>query len=203
MSRAENAAATDRYRGRMRRIVLPLLAAAITLTACNGEPEAAPSPSATAEASTATEPAQVPTSEAIAEVGCEPAQDIPIQGQGHLVGDQEPPVPYNSTPPTSGWHASGDVPIEIDPEGPPLSEPEQVTVLELGGIVVSFDQLPADELTALTDFLTERFEGQVALTRYRKLEPGQVALTGWGVLQQCTGVDRDAITTFVEEHVER
>ena len=194
-----------RYGGAMRPLLLTLLVAALTLASCTPDN---PAPSGDAPATTATPaatagPTEAPTTEAVAEVGCEPEETFPIQGEGHLVGDQEPPVPYNSTPPTSGWHASGDVPIVVDPDGEPLTEPEQVTVLELGGVVVSFKSLPEAELTALTDFLTERFEGQVALTRYDKLQPGQVALTGWGVLQECTGVDTDAIAAFIETNAKR
>ncbi|MPZ73338.1 MAG: DUF3105 domain-containing protein [Nitriliruptorales bacterium] len=189
--------------------IMPLLLTAALGVSCTPERTAAPpgsGPSAVAAPTgpvTETAPSAPPETEPVAEVGCDPVEKVAIQGEGHLVGDQEPPVPYNSTPPTSGWHVSGDVPIEVAPDSKPLSEPQQVTVLELGGIVVSFRQLPAEELASLSDFLTEHFDGQVALTRYTKLEPGAVVLTGWGVLQRCTGVDEQAIVEFIEEHVKR
>ncbi len=44
---------------------------------------------------------------------CAPVETVEIQGGAHLLGDREPPVPYNSTPPTSGWHASGPPAIGI------------------------------------------------------------------------------------------
>lgn len=135
--------------------------------------------------------------------GCGPVEQVPIQGEGHLVGFQEPPVPYNSAPPTSGWHTSGEVPIEITPDGEPLTEPQQVTVLELGGVVVTFSQLPADDLDTLTALLEERFAGQAALTRYDKLPAGEIALTSWGVLQRCTELNAEAVAAFVTQHAQR
>lgn len=73
----------------------------------------------------------------------------------HLLGDRQPPVPYSSTPPTSGWHASGLTPIAVHP----LSEPQQVSVLEAGAVVVTYHELPDGELSTLTEAVEERHEG--------------------------------------------
>ena len=137
-----------------------------------------------------------------ATAACGPVETIPIQGEGHLVGDQDPPVPYNSTPPTSGWHTSGDVAFEVyGPDGA-LREPEQVTVLELGGVVVSYNGLTEDDVATLTDLVSGEHAGQAALTPYAQLEEGQVALTAWGKLQPCDAVDPDAIAAFVEAYAQ-
>lgn len=134
---------------------------------------------------------------------CGPAETVPIQGEGHLVGDQEPPIPYNSTPPTSGWHTSTDVPIVTAPDDQPLREPEQVTVLEQGGIVVTHNGLPTEEYEQLERTVTDRYAGQVALTPYEQLGDGEVAMTAWGVLQRCDAVDLEALETFVEAYAQR
>lgn len=132
--------------------------------------------------------------------GCGPVETIPIQGEGHLLDDQEPPVPYNSTPPTSGWHASGDVEFAVYGPDEVLTEPEQVTVLELGGVVVSYNGLADDEIATLEDLVTDDHAGNAALTPYDQLGEGEVAITAWATLQRCDGVDEAAISAFIEAH---
>ena len=166
----------------MRHLAVTIIAL-LLLAGCNGDP-----PTVT--------PSGDPQS------ACAPEQTFPLQGDGHLIGDEKPPVPYNSTPPTSGWHASGDVPIAVAPIDQPLTEPEQVTVLELGGVVVSYKELPADDVAALTALVEGELAGHAALTRYDKLDAGEIALTGWGVLQRCTSLDEEAITAFANAHAE-
>lgn len=132
---------------------------------------------------------------------CDAVEVIPIQGEGHLVGDQEPPVPYNSTPPTSGWHTSVDVPITV--AGDPLTEPEQVTVLELGGVVVSHNGLDDAQQAELEALVSESYAGQAATTDYAELGDGEVALTGWGVLQRCEALDLAAVEAFIGAYAQR
>lgn len=173
---------------RMRRL-LPFLVVAVVaalLGACDrgaARPEASEGPGATAN--------------------CSQVQTIPIQGEGHLVGDQEPPVPYNSTPPTSGWHTSTDVAIVARPDDDPLTEPEQVTVLELGGVVVSYNGIDEEQRGRLESLITAHHAGRAALTRYDKLDEGAVALSGWGKLQLCSAVDLDAVEAFIEAYAQR
>lgn len=172
-------------RGRAVRLVLaaPVV---LALAAC----EEAPATAVASEGPTAT-------------AACGAVQTFPVQGEGHLVGNQEPPVPYNSTPPTSGWHASRDVPIVVTDEAQPLSEPEQVTVLELGGVVVAHGDLPDADRAALERLVTENYQGQAALTAYDRLDAGEVALTAWTVLQRCDAVDVGAVEGFVEFYAQR
>lgn len=119
-----------------------------------------------------------------------------VQYGSHLLGDTEPPVPYSSTPPTSGWHASG--PVAIQPFGPSnaLSGPQQVSILEVGGIVVTYDDLPAADIDMLTRVAETEYAGRVAVTPVPGLPDGRVAYAGWGVLQRCTDVDPAALETF-------
>lgn len=150
---------------------------------CTAEPAADPSPSAPPDSG--------------ATASCGPVETFPLQGEGHLVGDQEPPVPYNSTPPTSGWHVSGDVAFTVSDEAEPLTQPEQVTVLELGGALITYngiDDAQRDELAAL---VTEEFPGQAAMTSYDALEEGEMALTSWGRAQRCSQPDVAAARAFI------
>jgi Protein of unknown function (DUF3105) len=111
----------------------------------------------------------------------------------HLIGDREPPVPYSSTPPTSGWHRSGVGGPGV--AGEPLSEPVQVGLLEEGLVVVTHGALAADAESELSRFAAAHPE-TVAVTPYAGLADGRVAAAGWGVLQRCDGVDVDALERF-------
>lgn len=136
-----------------------------------------------------------------AAVSCEPVEEPPLQAGSHLIGDTEPPVPYSSTPPTSGWHTSGAFEVTIHGPDDQLSEAAQVSVLEADGVVVTYRDLPAEDVAALEELVRERYDGRIAVTPYDALEPGQVALTAWGTLQRCSGLDLDAITAFAEDHL--
>lgn len=133
---------------------------------------------------------------------CQAAELQQVTDGGHLVDGEEPPVPYTSTPPTSGWHASGAVPAAVKPPADPLTEPEQVTILELGGIVATYRDIDGDELRSLMQLAGTELAGTVAVTSYDKIEPGQVVFASWGVLQRCEGVDLAALRTFVDAYVD-
>ena len=133
---------------------------------------------------------------------CGKVEKVAEMGGGHLVGDQEPPVPYNSTPPTSGWHASGEVAFEVLPEGRPLSEPEQVTVLELGGVMVTYNGVSGADRKTLERLVGQKYDGLAALSSYDKLPEGSVAMTAWAVVQRCDGVNTAAIDDFIATYPE-
>lgn len=157
-----------------------LLAALLTAAACS-QPAAAP---------------QLPA----ATDRCQAAELQPVQGGSHLMPNQKPPVPYNSIPPTSGWHTSGRVKVRVALPEAPLTEPEQVAVLEAGAAVVSYRDLPADQVEVLRRLAEERYPGRLAVTSYAKLDKGEVALTAWGVLQRCDGLDEGAVTAFADAY---
>lgn len=127
---------------------------------------------------------------------CAAVETLAIQGGQHLLGDQPPPVPYSSIPPTSGWHSSGAFAIAVQPDGDPLSEPEQVSVLEAGGAVVSYNGVTSQERQRLVDHVTANYAGRVAVTSYDKLDEGEVALTAWGLSQRCDGLDLAVLDGF-------
>jgi hypothetical protein len=200
-----------------------LLVLAFTLVACGGSPAdggvttapASPTEQDAADArdeagevgavedtddATADEPPTEPP-DADRQVTCGPIENPPQQAGSHLIGDTEPPIPYSSTPPTSGWHTSGAFEVRIHDSDDPLSEPAQVSVLEAEGVVVTYHDLPEDALVALHELVREHYDGQVAVTPYAALEEGEVALTAWGTLQRCDGLDLDVVTAFIDAHV--
>ena len=157
----------------------PALLAAVALIACNPSMQSQSNPTAGGTQS------------------CEPVETFAIQAGQHLIGDQEPPVPYSSTPPTSGWHSSGSADVTIRRIDDPMTEPEQVSVLEIGAVVVTYNAMSPDQREQIADIVSGEFSRRVAVTSYDKLDPGQVAMTGWGVLQRCDGVDAEALRNFI------
>lgn len=162
----------------------------------------APSPTALEETDGTDAPTdRSPADDATATAGaCSPEEHPPVQAGSHLIGDAEPPVDYSSTPPTSGWHSSGAVDISIHGEDDPLTEPEQVTVLEADGVVITYRDLAEEDVESIEDLVRSEYAGQVAVTPYDELESGQVALTSWATLQRCDGVDLEEIRTFLAAH---
>ena len=135
-----------------------------------------------------------------ATAACEAVEFPRLQGGLHLIGDREPPVPYSSTPPTSGWHTLAGVDIGVRGEADPLTEPEQVGILELGGIVVTHGALSPPLLEELHAFVRQHYDGRVAVTPYDELDGGAVAFTAWGALQRCEELDLEALAAFADAY---
>lgn len=133
---------------------------------------------------------------------CDAVETPPVQGGSHLIGDNEPPVPYNSTPPTSGWHSAGGFPIGVRGPGEALTEPQQVSALEVGAVVVTYGGLPLEEVNRLEEMVSRDFPGRVVTTPYDRLAEGEVAFTAWGALQRCDALDLDALDAFVATYAD-
>jgi hypothetical protein len=123
----------------------------------------------------------------------------PLQASGHLIGDTPPPVPYSSTPPTSGWHASGGIPLPGLYEAQ-LPDAAIVSVLEQGGVVVTYaGQLDADGRAAADAAVADL--GDVVVTPYALDGDGPpVTLLAWGVMQRCEEIDVAAVRAFADAH---
>ncbi len=134
---------------------------------------------------------------------CGEVEVVPIQGGAHLLGDQPPPVPYNSVPPTSGWHRSGAPPIGVHGAGDALPEPAQVAALEAGAVVVTYRGLPDADRGRLEEIAQADHAGMVSVTPYDRLEEGEVAFASWGALQRCDGLDPAALAAFVRSYASR
>jgi hypothetical protein len=118
----------------------------------------------------------------------------PLQFGSHLLGDAEPPVEYSSTPPSSGWHLSGAPAVGV--ADTPLGEPAQVTTLEAGGVVITYRDLPAEDVEQLAAVAADH-PRTVLVTEYAELQPGEVVVTSWGAQQRCEGVDVAALERYV------
>lgn len=132
--------------------------------------------------------------------GCAAEERPSLQAGSHLIGDTDPPVPYSSVPPTSGWHASGVPSPGVHEE--PLSDPRIVALLEQGQVVAVYDPdaLDDDAITRLEELATAGHDGRLSVTPANTEVPAPVTLIAWGVLQRCEVASAEAVTTFVLSH---
>lgn len=123
----------------------------------------------------------------------------PDQGRDHIVSGQ-PHLPYNSNPPTSGWHNPAPAPWGFYPN----ELPDEVLVhnLEHGGIWISYhdpnDTEVADKLLALS----KRFPRKVIIT-LRQKNDSRIALAAWTWLLKLDHYDEKQIIDFINAHINR
>lgn len=127
------------------------------------------------------------------EVACGPVTEEALDPASglHILPDEDPPA-YATDPPTSGAHYA--IPPPTGTLDEPLDRPMQVTVLEVGGVLVQHRDLSdaeVDDLVALADDVT------VVAPNPDLDEP--VVLTAWLAKQTCSGVDAAAVAAFIEE----
>lgn len=173
--------------------VLPLCLA-VLFTACGGQAQGGPSAPSPSIPNTGTPSPSAPSA------ACSPGEAIAVQGGSHLLEDQAPPVPYESTPPTSGWHSSVVPDLRAYSDDEALTEPQQVAILEAGGLVITHGPLSPDQQRRL-DEAVETHAEHAAATPYAPLAADQVVFASWGALQRCTGVDPEVLDVFVAEHL--
>ena len=120
----------------------------------------------------------------------------------------EPHPPYNSNPPTSGWHWAA-----AQTWGVYTTQQVQeqlVHNLEHGGVVIQYNNLSGPEVQRLTD-LVRRDPRHLILAPYPSLPAdAKVALAAWnappavaqavGRLMYCTGVDENAMSAFITSY---
>ena len=139
---------------------------------------------------------------------CDTVQSFASLGQFHIQPG-EPHSPYNSNPPTSGWHWDS-------PQREGIFTTQQVQEqilhnLEHGFVNIQYKDLNGPEVQRLTD-LVRRDQHHVILAPYPGLPAEvKVAMTAWtgpngdpvrqvGKLQYCKGVDENAIRAFISAY---
>lgn len=119
-----------------------------------------------------------------------------LQAGTHLLGDTAPPVPWSSTPATSGWHASGDPSIADAPD--PIADADLVAQLERGRVAALHGPgLPPDDVARLDELAATAHDGRLVVRAYAGELDAPLVLVGWGVLQSCEALDEAALTDFV------
>jgi len=122
-----------------------------------------------------------------------PGEAILIQGVEHIaVGASHPP--YNSNPPTSGWHYAE--PAEWGFYDKELPDEQLVHNLEHGGIWISYKDIDEETKTKLQD-LARRYSGSVIVTPREKNDT-KIALASWGRLQKLAEYNEEAIINFIK-----
>ncbi|MFT5222672.1 MAG: hypothetical protein ACI867_000977 [Glaciecola sp.] len=126
---------------------------------------------------------------------CGALQRPPLQSGSHLIGDTEPPVPYSSNPPSSGWHTSGAIELGVVPS--PLTGPQVVSALEAGNVVVAYDPdlVDAQDLARLQELAMTSLDGRITVTAWAPMR-STIALVGWGALQRCNSLDETVVAAF-------
>ncbi len=122
-----------------------------------------------------------------------PVVVYPDQGRDHVAPGQPHP-PYNSNPPTSGWHYGqaaswGFYATEL---------PDELVVhnLEHGGIWISYRDASDRELVDRLAALARRYRSKVIVT-HRPANPAPLAVAAWGRLMLLNRYDEAAITEFI------
>ena len=130
---------------------------------------------------------------AMAAAGCT-LHTYPSAGRGHITTlDPNPPIKYNSFPPTSGKHYY--VPAVWGSYDAPVSEYQAIHNLEHGGIVIQYGKgVSEDTVSQVGDFYQSDPVG-LLVAPLPKLG-NKVALTAWTHLALCPGFDEKAFKAF-------
>jgi hypothetical protein len=133
-------------------------------------------------------------------------QKFADQGQSLHLDSLADPVrtPYNSNPPTSGWHVGSMVsPWGIQAE--PVDDRVSVHNIEHGGIIIHYK--PSLEANALTELkaIAGEFQRQnpcvLMVPRAEDQMDAPIVMTAWNYLLPLQTVDKDSMTLFFADRV--
>ena len=140
------------------------------------------------------DPAPDGQSRGAGKTACDPVVVDPLDPRGNhhlLPGAPEPD--YAADPPTSGPHDAGD-PVTGLHAGP-LSRPLQVTVLEVGGIVVQF----RPDLAASARDSLAGLAGDLVVVAPNPSLPAPVIATAWRRRLACRSVELATVRRFIAD----
>ncbi|GAB4518883.1 MAG: hypothetical protein Kow0047_30300 [Anaerolineae bacterium] len=127
-----------------------------------------------------------------------PGESVPIQGAQHIAFGASHP-PYNSDPPTSGWHY--DTPLQAGFHDEPAPDEQLVHNLEHGHVVISYDcdKLPdCEEAKQQIRKIISRYNSWKVTAVPRSNADAAIALTAWGRIDKLDRFDEDRIVAFIE-----
>ena len=132
-------------------------------------------------------------------------QTLAYQGQTHIQRNDSHP-PYNSVPPTSGWHWGDAVaPPGISRE--PIPNEMQVHNLEHGEIMVQYDcPQGCPEIISKLEDIVRSYPKKVILAPYPGLfdhSKNRIALTAWMKLVYVNDVDEAFIRKFIRNNKDK
>lgn len=122
-----------------------------------------------------------------------PAQSFAIQGRQHVATGESHP-PYNSNPPTSGWHYEQSATWGVHDSQ--LPDEQLVHNLEHGGVWISYQpSLDVQAIDRLRE-ITRKYRSKVILTPRAK-DDSKIALAAWGKLDTLDTFDEARILAFI------
>lgn len=133
------------------------------------------------------QPGQAPAAEVL---------ELPDQGRDHIVPGQPHP-PYNSNPPTSGWHFPSPAPWGFYNDE--LADELLVHNLEHGGIWISFKDATDAEVVDALVALGRQYRTKVIIT-HRSRNDSRIAVAAWTKLMKLDRFDRGAIVNFINRY---
>ena len=115
-------------------------------------------------------------------------------------------IAYPSYPPTSGQHAESATTWGLHTE--PVTDELAVHNLEHGGLVISHNNIPADDLSKITALLRsyprdQYGEVKLVIRPYDKIAPGTIVLTAWNWIDELTVYDEARIKAFMDAHLNK
>jgi Protein of unknown function (DUF3105) len=132
---------------------------------------------------------------------------VPAPASPHIAEVTSPHGPYNSNPPTSGWHyGGGTAPWGVQTQ--PIADELSVHNLEHGGVVIHYrqglDQATVDQLTTLARELQQQSPCIVLVPRPAdKMTESPIAMTAWTWLLRLDSFDAGKIRAFFRAHVDQ
>ncbi len=118
-------------------------------------------------------------------------------GKEHIKPDAPHP-PYNSNPPTSGWHTETTVPWGISKASVP--DEMQVHNLEHGGIIIQYEPKIAEETRQRLEEIAKRYKSKVLMAPRAGLDRA-IALTAWTYLDKFDAFDECRVIGFIKAHI--
>ena len=133
-------------------------------------------------------------------------EHIPDMGLAspHIQNVTDPHPPYNSDPPTSGYHwGGGTAPWGVLTQ--PISDELTVHNLEHGGVIIHYrqdlDKATVDKLTTLARDLQQKNPCIVLVPRVDSKLDVPIVVTSWTYMLKLKSYDENSIRAFYKNHV--
>lgn len=128
-----------------------------------------------------------------------PGETIENQGAEHIPEGSFEHPPYNSNPPTSGWHWNPAAEWGVYKTA--LPDERFIHNLEHGGIWISYKPtVSAETITMLEDF-AKRYRKVIVAPR--EANDANIALAAWTHLQKLDVYDENTIIRFIEAYYDQ
>ena len=116
------------------------------------------------------------------------------------------PIAYPSYPPTSGPHWPA--PTSWGFHSEPVPDERVVHNLEHGGVVASYNNIPAESLAALQRLLTtysrDKFnQVKLVIRPYDRIPAGTIVLTAWNWIDELPAYDEARVIGFLSAHLNK